>query len=142
MDFTLTPKVKTTDRTKEDLLKGHMEVSREYWDELIPGMQVRYEGKDGKMRVGGFVVAIIETKDPETGNPEKTMRLSNIPKRYAKGKKDYVEFNVRFNTINKLWKAIDKFSYFELTRVQNILRSIKDRMDTMEDRISLLEKRK
>lgn len=142
MDFTLTPKVKPSDRTREDLLKGFMEISREYWTDLMSGMQVRYEGKDGKMRVGGFIVALIETKDPESGASEKTLRLSNIPKRYAKGKKEYIEFNVRFNTINKLWKAIDRFSYLELIRVQNILRTLKDRLDTVEDRLAILEKRK
>lgn len=142
MDFTLTPKVKTSDRTREDLLKGFMEISREYWTDLMSNMQIRYEGKDGKMRVGGFIIAIIETKDPETGVSEKTIRLSNIPKRYSKGKKDYVEFNVRFNTINKLWKAIDRFSYLELIRVQNILRNLKDRLDNVEERLAIAEKRK
>lgn len=142
MDFTLTPKVKTTDRTREELLKGFMEISREYWNDLISGMQIRYEGKDGKMRVGGFIIGIIETKDPESGESEKTLRLSNIPRRYAKGKKDYVEFNVRFNIINKLWKAIDKFSYLELIRVQNILRTMKERLDSVEERLATIEKRK
>ena len=134
------PKIKSSDRSREELLKNHIEIARENWEELISGMQIRYEGTDGKMRVGGFVVAIIETKDPDTGKPEKTIRISNIPKKYAKGKKDYVEFNVRFNLINKLWKAIDRFSYFELIKIQNILRYTKERLDRTEERLAAIEK--
>lgn len=140
MDFKLNPKIKTEDRPRDELLKNHIEIPRSLWDELIPGMQVKYEGTDGKIRTGGFVIAIIDVKDTETGVAEKAIRISNFPRKFA-NKQGYTEFNVRFKNITKLWKYIDRFSFFEFMRVQEIIKHIKERIDKSDARVESINTR-
>lgn len=59
------PSAHYTDDEIQQKLDGYVNVPQDQWESIKVGIHVRYIGKDGKFRLGGFVVL-----NPRLGNPD------------------------------------------------------------------------
>lgn len=123
-EFTLIPEP-TVEKTREELLTNFIEIPRDKWEDFIAGMQIRLEGTDGKLRTGGYIVGIMSVGDGDVQS--KVFRVSNFPKRAAR-QPNYKEFNFKWSDITRVWKRIDRFSYFEMLRAQAAIKALAEQV--------------
>ncbi len=126
-NFKLTAQAPAT-ASREELLREFIEVPRDMWGEIVPHMQIRVEGTDGRIRTGGYIVSVSREADG-------SFRVSNFPYRGA----NYKEFTFKWGDLQRVWKRIDRFSRFEIARLQSQLDSTNQVVQALQSKTQILE---
>jgi hypothetical protein len=135
-----------SDAEIQELLKGYLEIPSDKFDILQRQDHIRYIGKDGKFRRGGFIKAIYKNKKGEKEILLETRIGGKL------GDKDYFLFSANFNDIKLIYKKIKDRLPNELTiakintdkKIQTVnsdIDSLKQHILKLEQSISKLEQR-
>src|SRR4051812_8434739 len=152
-DFTLIPDaIATSGKSREELLEDYIEIPKAKWNKMIKGMQIRVECNDGKIRTGGFLIGIVldeNNGDTDTADTVATDSATTLPtdtskkvflvSNFVRHGPGYKEFRFKWKVVTHVWKHLDRFSYFEIMRLSDVIAEQYNDVQRLKKKTAALE---
>lgn len=120
---------------KENPLEGYFELERDEWENIPIRSRIRYVGRDGKLKSGGWIIGRLKSANSAEYDMFELGRnmMNNTEKDRIK---------IKFDKMIKVYKLIYPFAKLEFKLYTRLLKARDEKIRELEERITILENKK